>query len=744
MANEKSVIVPQGGTGCSAVGESATAPSGPVCPSYSGGGIECHLVSTPAASLTGQTNYLDSSSLKGVTLSDGESGQPSSRFWRKHTRDEVAHQSGSISLSSSEENLLAAKVTTSRRGRAASAVTNVSQRELRKRYLRPDSCDLGHSEEERGESSATSLISTKAELNAAKRQQRRAVAADEVSEMARRARERRAAQAAEGGEISAVALNRQVLDGVDVVLKVATKSGNLKTTFVRALKEAADDIKNAVGVLLKRTASEEVAKLQEENSRLRSDLEDLQRQVAALSVQQKQRETTSSTGVNTPTPASTSGLTFTPTSVAVPVKAPALQRTDEEVEQIVRICMLQCGSMMNARLEAITQRLPAENLRPPLAADRRRLDESPRPAPARKKPTIDIPSQTSTTVDLPGSKDETWATVVGRKKVRKAAKTASAAAQISAAATKVAFTQRVKKGDQLKSPKVRAPRSEAVTVTLQPGAEERGVTYKRVIAEAKAKIRLSELDLPCVTLKTTATGARLFEVPGASSSSVAKADLLAAKLKEVLNLDDVRVSRPTKTAELHIRGLDDSVTTEEVVTAIARIGECSPDTVRAGDIRVDASGLGMIWVRCPTMVAKTIADSGRLLVGWVAAKVKLLQPRTRRCFRCLEEGHVQVKCIAEIDRSDWCYRCGQPGHKAALCSAEPNCSLCTAACRPAGHKLGGQACGAVASKHKRSNTTNKRKKKKGKPVGRTLQPLQIISPTADSRPKTDAEGMECK
>ena len=128
-------------------------------------------------------------------------------------------------------------------------------RDSRGRFLRSatpaasEESDVGVRSEDPGGVSCVSLGSTKAELNAAKREQRRAVAVDEVTEMARRARERRAALAA-SGEMSAVALSQQVLGGVDVVLKVATQSGNLKGTFTRALKEAAADIKEAVGDLL--------------------------------------------------------------------------------------------------------------------------------------------------------------------------------------------------------------------------------------------------------------------------------------------------------------------------------------------------------------------------------------------------------------------------------------------------------------------------------------------------------------
>ncbi|CAK1579827.1 unnamed protein product [Parnassius mnemosyne] len=645
-----------------------------------------------------------------------------------------------VCRSSDEEGLPAPKLPTSGRGRQASRWASTSQlrRDKHGRFVYPNTpaaseaeSDMGFTTEDPGEGgeSCASLGSSKAELNAAKREQRKAVAADEVSEMARRARERRAALAAEGGEPSAMALSQLALDGVDLVLKVAIKSGSLKGTFNRGLKEAAVDIREAVGILLNRTASDEVAKLQEENSRLRNDLEDLRRQVAALSEQQQQRRSSNAAPVVDPTPA----------------PRPASPRTDEEVERIVRLCMLQCGSMVNTRLEAISRRLPAEILRPPLAVDTRRTEEPPRlapqkgkPAEGNKKPAEGAPPSNQPTTA--GSKGETWAKVVGRKKARKAAKKAAAAACAPGGTAKTAPkpARRTAKGGR-KRPDVHIPRSNAVTLTLQPGAVERGVTYQSVIAEAKAKIKLSDLGHQSVTLRQAAMGARLFEVAGTVSGSAEKADALAAKMREVLDPEDVRVSRPMKPAEVRIAGLDDSVTSKEVVAAVARSGECTPDKVRAGDIRTDATGLGAVWVRCPVAPAKKIADSGRLLVGWVAARTKLLQPRALQCFRCLEKVHVRAKCTAEVDRSDLCYRCGQPGHKAALCSAAHNCSLCSAAGRPAEHRVGGGACGAPASKKKK-----KEKKRSTKPAGLTSLPPQASSSAANSRPRTVAEGMECQ
>lgn len=250
--------------------------------------------------------------------------------------------------------------------------------------------------------------------------------------------------------------------------------------------------------------------------------------------------------------------------------------------------------------------------------------------------------------------------------------------------------------------KLHNPRSSAVVITLLPGAAEKGITYAETISEARKRVDLSELGIPSVQFRRAATGGRILEVPGGTSGE--KADSLAEKLKEIFSQDDVRVSRPMKCTELRITGLDDSVTKEEVIAAIVRVGECKSDHVKANEIRCNLAGVGTIFVRCPTVAAKKVTSNGRLLVGWVSAQVKLLTPRALRCFRCLEEGHVREQCKADTDRSSQCYRCGLLGHKARECSAEPHCTICATANKPAGHRIGSKACTLLQKKNEKKVT----------------------------------------
>lgn len=106
-----------------------------------------------------------------------------------------------------------------------------------------------------------------------------------VEQQARIAREKRKllglASSGTDGCLAAT-LNQQVIEDIDIILKVANKSKNLKTTFQRALKDAAESIITATSILHTRSSSEEVQKLQYENSRLNSELSDLRKEVEDL------------------------------------------------------------------------------------------------------------------------------------------------------------------------------------------------------------------------------------------------------------------------------------------------------------------------------------------------------------------------------------------------------------------------------------------------------------------------------
>lgn len=531
----------------------------------------------------------------------------------------------------------------------------------------------------------------------------------------------------DGANQTASALKKKVTDSIEIIRMVSKKSGRLKGTFQRALNDAATQILEVAETLCGRTVAEETAKLQAENARLqtvvaclRSELDEIKAELKACWEKGLPREETS--------------------VIAKQAVSQSNALPDEEV--LSTNIMRRLGTWMDARFAAYEDRLlPEKRLRPPLAADKAKGKATVPDMPVRiekesgkvlepQKVTKVIkgkrkkkkkgkgsentaaqsaPVQSTSTVP-PKSLDEGWSTVVKRGGKKK---------------TESSRNPTVSKG-QPRSAKLRSPQSAAVVITIQPEALEKGVTYCDVLAEAKRKVDLAELGIHALRFRRTATGARMLEIPGALSGT--KADSLAEKIRESLKTDDIRVTRPTKCAELRISGLDDSVSITEIVTAVARSGDCAEDAVKTSQINWNTAGLGTVWVRCPVTAAKKIADGNRILVGWVAAQVKVLQPRPLRCFRCFEIGHVKERCTSETNRSDQCYRCGQPGHKAGQCSAAPRCTLCAEAGRPEGHRMGSTAC--------------QTKTKRSKVAVRTNAPTQPAQPTTNSQARAEMVTME--
>ncbi|XP_037302576.1 serine/arginine repetitive matrix protein 1-like [Manduca sexta] len=169
-------------------------------------------------------------------------------------------------------------------------------------------------------------------------------------------------------------------------------------------------------------------------------------------------------------------------------------------------------------------------------------------------------------------------------------------------------------------------------------------------------------------------GAMLYEVPGAESEQ--KADALAARLRECFATEDVIVSRPTKCSELRISGLDFAATSETVQAALCNAGECAAESIKVGQIRPDRSGMGAVWAKVPTRAAKKI-KAARVKIGWVVARVTVLEARPMRCYRCLEQGHVRNVCDCPQTTADYAIaaesRDTRPGS-----AKTPNCTLCAA------------------------------------------------------------------
>lgn len=191
----------------------------------------------------------------------------------------------------------------------------------------------------------------------------------------------------------------QITKAIVCVGEVATKSKNLKGTFVKSLKDSGTAIVMVTEALAQRTSNEEILKLGATNKRLKAEVNDLRQEIVAL-----REQMTTRTGVERGrTPVSNSAphpqmedLSQTTASQTrrgegspnrgrrslrprVPDKPPWL-------DDFARSIMVQVRTMVNARLEALEERLPPKrSFRPPLnvkpSGGRDRTATTPAPAP---------------------------------------------------------------------------------------------------------------------------------------------------------------------------------------------------------------------------------------------------------------------------------------------------------------------------------------------------------------------------
>ncbi|XP_020299231.1 uncharacterized protein LOC109863383, partial [Pseudomyrmex gracilis] len=100
------------------------------------------------------------------------------------------------------------------------------------------------------------------------------------------------------------------------------------------------------------------------------------------------------------------------------------------------------------------------------------------------------------------------------------------------------------------------------------------------------------------------TGDLMVEVLGPDMA--AKADTLAAKMKDVLAGTGVKVRRPSRPGNVRVRGIDGTVSREEVLAVLAREGGCPEGEIRLGELRALPSGQKTVWAQCPMLAAKRL------------------------------------------------------------------------------------------------------------------------------------------
>ena len=128
-----------------------------------------------------------------------------------------------------------------------------------------------------------------------------------------------------------------------------------------------------------------------------------------------------------------------------------------------------------------------------------------------------------------------------------------------------------------------------VSLTMRDASEFK---YRNAMSVVKREVKLSKLDI--TELRRAITRALLFETSGQDTGSKVsrRTESMAATLKDL----SANVTVPRRTAELRVTELEDTVTPEEVVAAVAEAGDCRVNEVNVGVIRSAPWRHGSVWL----------------------------------------------------------------------------------------------------------------------------------------------------
>lgn len=252
--------------------------------------------------------------------------------------------------------------------------------------------------------------------------------------------------------------------------------------------------------------------------------------------------------------------------------------------------------------------------------------------------------------------------------------------EVESVAPAPAWTKVVRK----KNSQQRRTRPNALIISTKGEA-----TYADILRKIKADPGLKDFGEKVRRIRRTQNGELLLEVNASSKEETGKFNELVEK-----SLDGSAEIR-AKVSETLIECKDlDEVTTEADICA-ALVNQLNiPDLDRSAvkNIRKAYGGTQTARISLPDAAAQKALQIGKLKIGWSICRVR--EPVIlKRCFRCLEFGHIAGACKSSYDRSKLCRKCGEANHIAKDCTSKTRCMFCvTNKEEETGHIAGSVKC----------------------------------------------------
>ena len=194
-----------------------------------------------------------------------------------------------------------------------------------------------------------------------------------------------------------------------------------------------------------------------------------------------------------------------------------------------------------------------------------------------------------------------------------------------------------------------------------------GQSYADILREMKAKVDPRKAGLEVLPIRGTWKEEVLLVLKKGGDVSAFHKELDRAVRERA------EISALVSARSLEIRGLDETVDKEEVLSApCLALGRPALD----GSCRLFArfGGVKTTVIRLAEADATRLLDLGKIRIGCVTCRIRE-HAEVARCFRCLGYGYGSRGC-SNPDRKNSCWRCGVEGHMTRICKATPRCLTC--------------------------------------------------------------------
>lgn len=228
-------------------------------------------------------------------------------------------------------------------------------------------------------------------------------------------------------------------------------------------------------------------------------------------------------------------------------------------------------------------------------------------------------------------------------------------------------------------------KKERKTYALVVGCEQD--SYQNTLKNVKQILKEKDIKDGILGIRSTREGKLLITMNKTESTVMSVHSAL--KGSEKLGMEKISRISDEKMVTIHIRGMDEDTSKEEVIAALENeVSGLREKYFKLSDLRPWSNNRQAVTLTLNETDAVKLLASRFIIIGFSRCYLEKRIPM-ERCRLCWEFGHKAEKCN-KTDRSKLCFKCSKEGHSIKECKNPEFCPLCNTE----GHKAGDGRCKA--------------------------------------------------